>query len=130
MRHRPAGMTGRMARVIRAAGTALLIAATAGALPLTAHGLEGVRGCGDQCTSCSCKRRPVSLLGMRAPCPCCQPIPGIPNPMKGVGPAVVPRAAIVFVTPSSSSVPRYGAGRHASFSPPVPHPPPRTLPLA
>jgi hypothetical protein len=130
MRHRPDDKTRRMARVLRAAATMLLIAATAGALPLAAHGLEDVRGCGDQCTYCSCKRRHASLLGMRPTCPCCQPIPGLPNPMKGVGPAILPHAATVFVAPTSSSVARYGAEFHPSLSLPVPHPPPRTLPLA
>jgi hypothetical protein len=119
-----------MARVIRAAAAVLLIAATAGVMPLAAHGLADLRGCGDQCTYCSCKRRPVSLLGMRPSCPCCQPIPGLPNPMKGAGPAVLPRAATVIVAPTSSSVSPHGVGCHPSFSPQVPHPPPRTLPLA
>jgi hypothetical protein len=118
-----------MARVIRAAAAVLLIAATAGVLPLAAHGLASVRGCGDQCTYCSCKRRHASLQGMRPPCPCCQPIPGLPNPMKGAGPAILPHAATAPAAPTSSDVALHGAVHHPSISRPVPHPPPRPLPL-
>jgi hypothetical protein len=114
--------------VLRTLTFCLLAVLASGAVPVASTCLEEVRGCGSQCMRCACKRRPLAN-SLRAPCPCCRPQPGT-QPITLLGPAILQDVAASFMPPADAPVRRDFAGDVPSFARPVPHPPPRTLPLA
>lgn len=104
----------------------ILALAVSGALPLAAACLEAAHGCGETCARCICRNRPAPV-GLRAPCPCCQPRPLAAGPAAQLLPAILPeRSAAIAIDPALDPVRLFHAGAIAHTRP-VPHPPPRAV---
>jgi hypothetical protein len=116
----------RVARALRPLAVCVLVVAAAGVVPAAGSCLESLLGCGDVCTRCLCKHR-NDTDALRKTCPCCQRHPGTPDQITGAVAAILPGATASFAVPSTRRPVPLRACFRISYSPSVPHPPPRAL---
>ena len=126
---RPSSGTSRITDALRLMTICVLVVLTSGALPLASHWSDDIRGCGDLCARCDCKRRAAHAT-LRAPCPCCESHPSSPGQVTSIEPALLPASAQAPSGPGVCDRVLESAGVLPSFTPSVPHPPPRTVAFA
>jgi hypothetical protein len=118
----------RAIRSLRTAAICLLVVVTTGGVPTAGSCLEEIVGCGSVCTRCACKHR-TDTVGLRTTCPCCQRHAPATNPASSLTPAILPASVPSLFIPPAHRGTAAPIPHVPSFSPSVPHPPPRTRTL-
>lgn len=125
MAHTHAVLRGFLARLARAGILCLLVALVGDAATVVRLCASDAHGCGDACAMCWCRRDAASTR-LRTECPCCRRSGAVPAAVS-LEPAVLPSSPGVLPPAATTATRASDTRPAASFTPRVPHPPPRAL---